>query len=118
MYSNSDFERLFLRYKSESFSSKESIESFCLRNKVPYNLFEKWYRDTRHKLVPIQVSGHPDTVTSVSPAASSPRQEPSATPEAVRILVDIRMSNGVHIQQRNLSHSGLKELVEKLDALC
>lgn len=41
MYSNSDFERLFLRYKSEAFSSKESIESFCLRNKVPYNLFEK-----------------------------------------------------------------------------
>lgn len=45
-------------------------------------------------------------------------QEPSVTPEAVRILVDIRMSNGAHIQQRNLSHSGLKELVEKLEALC
>lgn len=62
--------------------------------------------------------GHSDTVTPVPPAASSPVQDSSVTLDSVRILVDIRMSNGVHIQQRNLSHSGLKELVEKLEALC
>ena len=41
MYSNSDFEHLFLRCKSESVTGQESIQAFCLRNKVPYNLFEK-----------------------------------------------------------------------------
>lgn len=59
MYSNSDFERLFLRYKSKSVTSQETMQTFCLGNKVPYNLFEKWYRDTRHKLVPVKVEGHP-----------------------------------------------------------
>ena len=27
--------------------------------------------------------------------------------EDIRIVVDIRMSNGIHIQQRNLSYDGL-----------
>lgn len=36
----------------------------------------------------------------------------------LRILVDIRMSNGVHISQKNLSYAGLKSLVEKLEGLC
>ncbi|KAA5402051.1 hypothetical protein [Bacteroides cellulosilyticus] len=116
MYSNSDFERFFLRYKSEAFTTKESIQAFCLRNKVPYNLFEKWYKDTRHKLIPIQVTGHPDSVQPSQP--ESPDSHPASNPETVRIMVDIRMSNGVHIQQRNLSPDGLKHLVEKLEALC
>ena len=30
----------------------------------------------------------------------------------------IRMSNGVHISQKNLSYEGLKSLVEKLEVLC
>lgn len=48
-------------------------------------------------------------------------QESSISPQpldGLRILVDIRMSNGMHIQQRNLSYDGLKDLVEKLEALC
>mgnify|MGYP004494028605 FL=1 len=28
-----------------------SIEQFCSRNKVPYNIFYKWYKDTRNKLL-------------------------------------------------------------------
>lgn len=106
MYSNSDFERFFLRYKSEALTNKESIQSFCFRSKVPYNLFEKWYKDTRHKLVPVQVTGQPD---SVQPEHSDPHESLSAScQEPVRIMVDIRMSKGIHIQQRNLSHGGLK----------
>lgn len=118
MYSNSDFENFFLRYKSEAVTSKESIQSFCLRNKVPYNLFEKWYKDTRHKLVPVKVEGQPDSVQTEHPEVKSQDFAPSSNQEALRILVDIRMSNGVHIQQRNLSHAGLLALVEKLEALC
>ena len=38
---------LFIRYKAD----------FCLKNKVPYNLFHKWYKDTRHHIVPVQVEG-------------------------------------------------------------
>ena len=49
MYSSKDFERLFIRYKSEAYPKGESIQTFCHRNNVPYNLFEKWYKDTRHR---------------------------------------------------------------------
>ena len=59
MYSYNDFERLFLRYKLEGVPSGVSIEQFCLSNQVPYNLFSKWYKDTRKKIVPIQVLGAP-----------------------------------------------------------
>lgn len=117
MYSNNDFERFFIRYKAESVTSKESIQSFCFRNKVPYNLFARWYKDTRHKLVPVQVDGQPqetssqETVQTEDPVIVSPKKE-------LRILVDIHVSNGMHIRQYNLSYEGLKSLVEKLEALC
>ena len=51
MYSREDFERLFIRYKGEAYPCGESIQRFCHRNNVPYNLFEKWYKDTRHRVV-------------------------------------------------------------------
>ena len=59
MYSNSDLERFFLRYKSEALTSP--FNPFALETRSPYNLFEKWYKDTRHKLVPVQVTGQPDS---------------------------------------------------------
>lgn len=124
MYSYHDFERLFLRYKLEGVPSGVSIEQFCLSNQVPYNLFTKWYKDTRKKIVPVQVLGAPSPESEM-------REIPSPLPEGtaevspllssstgLRIQVDIRMSNGVHISQKNLSYAGLKSLVEKLEVLC
>lgn len=42
----------FIRYKTETVLSGETVEKFCLRNDIPYNLFQEWYRDTRHKIAP------------------------------------------------------------------
>lgn len=124
MCSYNEFERLFLRYKLEGVPNGISIEQFCLSNKVPYNLFEKWYKDTRKKIIPVQVLGTPPAeVDSVEISASILNQNPiSDSPvlphTELRILVDIRMSNGVHVSQKNLSYEGLKSLVEKLEDLC
>ena len=115
MYRSNDFERLFIRYKAEALPRGESILSFCNRNKVPYNLFEKWYKDTRHKLVPVQVEGRPSAEQSVMEEAPS---DPQLMLDSVRIMVDIRMTNGIHIQQRDLDFDGLKRLVGKLEVLC
>lgn len=115
MYSSNDFERLFIRYKAEALPRGESILSFCNRNKVPYNLFEKWYKDTRHKLVPVQVDGRPSAEQSVMEEAPS---APQLMLDSVRIMLDIRMTNGIHIQQRDLDFDGLKRLVGKLEVLC
>lgn len=40
MYSSSDLERFFLRYKAEAEPQGISIQKFCIDNNVPYNLFK------------------------------------------------------------------------------
>lgn len=139
MYSNSDYEQLFIRYKAEAVPHGISIQTFCQQNKVPYNLFEKWYRDTRHRIVPIRIDGREETGASAS--ASLPiatHQEPAATQTStkaspmqhsaerektgeltdLRFMVDIHVTNGLHLFQKNLSYHKLKNLVEKLEVLC
>lgn len=108
-----------MRYKLDGIPASVSIEKFCMSNQVPYNLFAKWYKDTRKKIIPVQV------LAVLSPEAEM-QEIPSPTPErkpevdtrlssstGFRILVDIRTNNGVHISQKNLSYAGLKSLVEK-----
>lgn len=31
----------------------------CLGNQVPYNIFQKWYKGTRNKIVKVKVDGIP-----------------------------------------------------------
>ena len=59
MYSNEDLERFYFKYQSEALPHGQSLQSFCLNNHVPYNLFSKWYKDTRRKIVSVQVDDHP-----------------------------------------------------------
>lgn len=121
MYSSSDFERLFIRYKAEAMPEGESIQAFCLKNKVPYNLFHKWYKDTRHQIVPVHVEGHPEADSNspmeVSPSPKAEDKSDTGS-HAVRVMIDIRMTNGMRIQQRNLTYPDLKNLIAKLEGLC
>lgn len=36
MYSRKDLERFYFQYKTEALPHGESVQSFCLRKKVPY----------------------------------------------------------------------------------
>ena len=49
MYSSEDLERFYFKYQTEALPHGQSLQSFCLSNKVPYNIFSKWYRDTHRK---------------------------------------------------------------------
>ena len=49
MYSNEDLEHFYFKCQTEALPHGQSLQSFCLYNNVPYNLFSKWYRDTRRK---------------------------------------------------------------------
>ena len=117
MYSNEDLERFYFQYQTEAMPHGLSIQEFCVRNKVPYNIFFKWYRDTRKPIVEVMVDGRPSVEEEDSAAASS-QPGPSSSGSAVRILVEIRMSSGLHISQKNLSYRELVTLVEKLEGLC
>lgn len=72
MYRNEEFERLYIRYQAEGVPQGESIQKYCIRNNVPYNLFNKWFRDSRHKIVEVKLSGKPSE-------ASVPVLEPEET---------------------------------------
>ena len=107
MYSSEDLERFYIQYQTEALPHGESLQSFCLKNKVPYNLFEKWYKDTRKRIVEVSVDGRPDD-------GDEPDEEPGrlarpAPPSPgsvtrVRIWLDLRMSNGLHLSQKDLSN--------------
>ena len=65
-YSNEDFERFYIRDKAEETGRGETMQSYCSRNKVPFNLFLKWYKETRHRVVEVKVDGMPPTAESNS----------------------------------------------------
>ena len=120
MYSSEDLERFYFQYQTEALPRGESLQSFCLKNKVPYNIFQKWFKDTRKKVVEVQVDGAPEiaheekTKTGEQPKPVSR----SSDENPVRIWIDIRISNGLHLSQKNLSYQDLVRMIEKLEGLC
>ena len=50
MYSSEELERFYFQYQSEAFPHGEFLQSFCVKNKIPYKQFHKSYKDTRKKV--------------------------------------------------------------------
>ncbi len=71
MYSSEDLERFYFQYQTEAVPHVVFLQSFCLTNNVLYNIFYKWYKDTRRKIVEVQVDGVPSVPTSESVPSSS-----------------------------------------------
>lgn len=72
---------------------------------------------------PVRITDMPgdkgtDTTSDVSSANVDTTGKTPAIGNQTRILVSIRMTNGVQISQKNLDYRGLCRLVEKLEALC
>ena len=120
MYSSEDLERFYFQYQTEALPHGESLQSFCVKNKVPYNIFQKWYKDTRKKVVEVQVDGVPVIGHEEKSSAIDQSQpvSPGRNDHPVRIWVEIRISNGLHLSQKNLSYTDWVRMVEKLEGLC
>ena len=103
MYSSEDLERLYFQYQTEAMPKGISIEQFCSRNKI----------------VEVKVDGLSSSAQE-QPKKETRQQEPQKAGPAspVRILVELRMTNGLHVSQKNLSYQELKRLIEKLEGLC
>ena len=50
MFSSKDFEKLWFLYQTEGVPEEESINSFCEKNGVPYEEFDKWFRKTHQSV--------------------------------------------------------------------
>ena len=120
MYSSEDLERFYFQYQTEALPHGESLQSFCVKNKVPYNIFQKWFKDTRKKVVEVQVDGAPEIAHEEKTKTGEQPKPVSRSSDAnpVRIWIDIRISNGLHLSQKNLSYQDLVRMIEKLEGLC
>ena len=120
MYSSEDLESFYFQYQTEALPHGESLQSFCVRNKVPYNIFQKWFKDTRKKVVEVQIDGAPEIGHEEKNRTSDQFQSVSQSRNdtLVRILVAIRISNGLHLSQKNLSYQDLVRMVKNLEGLC
>lgn len=131
MYSNEELERFYFKYQTEALPHGQSIQSFCLTNNVPYNIFSKWYKDTRRKVVAVQVDGRPTENCTEKLVQSDqdgnlvsnrmeeyPLSKDKAQNSTVRIWLELRMSNGLYLSRKNLSYQELVSMIEKLEGLC
>lgn len=125
MISNEKMEEYWNRYREQAVPKNISMQAFCSMNNIPYNAFEKYLQMRRHfsTVHKINVTDIPEDESSdgcedQNLAENPQSSESSNKPKSIRIMVDIRISNGLRIEQRNLDHKGLLSLVEKLEALC
>lgn len=95
-------------------------------NNVPYNSFEK-YLVTRRKMsnvYPVTITDAPENkdadkhAEEQKPIPTETPTTPDEKPKSVRIFVSIKMTNGLSMNQGNLSYRDLQALVEKLEVLC
>ena len=118
MYSSEDFGKLWFLYKLEGQPKNLSIESFCLQQGVPYQLFNKWFSSRKKSIIPVVIVGilekdHLEEAFHCSlPYCSHPE-----SPFSVETVV-ITLSNGVQISKQYLSYVDLCRLIEKLEVLC
>ncbi len=115
MYSSEDLERFYFQYQTETLPHGESLQSFCVKHKVPYSIFHKWFKDTRKKVVEVRLDGAPVTNLEEKCKTGAQPQSVSYSRNAppVLIWIDIRISNGLHLSQKNLSYQDLVRMVEK-----
>ncbi len=142
MFKNEDFERLLVKYTTQGIPAGESIQHFCDRNKVPYNLFDKWYRDTRHKVVKVTVDGMPNEaarnkednslmgsiIEEIRPQKTPVSERKDKTESEglneqaslcqTRIMIDLRTTDGLQIRRRGMTYTQFLEFAKKLSTLC
>ena len=110
----------YFQYQTEALPHGEPLQSFCVRNKVPYNIFQKWFKDTRKKVVEVQIDGAPEIGHEEKSRTSDQPQSVSQSrnDHPVCIWVAIRISNGLHLSRKNLSYQDLVRMVENLEGVC
>ena len=127
MASSEDFKRILELYNQESKTSGVSIVAFCQKNGIVYSQFERWYKN-RHKVkvhavdivdrdgaIIVQDTKLQDTCGNAV-EVSEPQDARLSKPTL--FTIQLKSTNGMYFQQRNIDYNGWKDLIEKLEVLC
>ena len=93
---------------------------FVLRTKSLITFSRNGLRILEKKIVEVQVDGAPG-ITHEEKTKTGDQPKPvskSSDENPVRIWIDIRISNGLHLSQKNLSYQDLVRMIGKLEGLC
>ena len=116
MCSSEDCEKLWFLYKLEGEPKGVSIEQSCIQQGVPYQVFNKWFRNRKKRIVPVEIVGRDE---DLKPADKPDEKKVSAPPKEAHVrYVKLVFGNELRIEKKNLDYHELKELVEKLEGLC
>lgn len=85
----------------------ESIQDFCLKNKAASNLFHKWYKDTRHQTVPVQVEGQLEMDTQSSSPLFLPRKERKMIASRDILIEKLQKENAALKEQKKQDRKNL-----------
>lgn len=126
MISNEEMEKLWWQYRNEGVAKNLSMQAFCSLHNVPYNAFEKYLKLRRHfsDVHHITVTDIPKQEAQQTEATSEPQTSATTVinevpvKDKVRIMISIRMTNGIQISKKNMDYRELHSLVEKLEVLC
>ena len=127
MASSEDFKRILELYNQESKTNGISIVAFCQKNGIVYSQFERWYKN-RHKVkvhavdivdrdgtIPVQDTKLQDTCGN---AVEGSEPQDARLSKPTLFTIQLKSTNGMYFQQRNIDYNWLKDLVEKLEVLC
>ena len=85
-------------------------------NNVPYNSFEKYLKTRRgmSDIHPVSITDIPqeaaETAADPTPCDTETEERRPSKDSQTRILINIRMTNGIRISKANLSHRELKSI--------
>lgn len=118
MISNSEFEKLWVLYKTEGEPKGVSINAFCISRGVNYREFNKWFYKMHKAIVPLEIEDAPvaESKVTIEPSGEEPSQSPDSKKGGIHVF--IRTYDGLQIQKKGISYQGLVSLVEKLEGLC
>ena len=116
MCSSEDCEKLWFLYKLEGEPNGLSIEQFCIKQGLPYQVFNKWFRNRKKRIVPVEIVGRDEEPKPEVGAEEKKTKHPER--KACVKYVKLVFGNELRIEKKNLSYQELKELVEKLEGLC
>lgn len=109
-------ERIFVCCKPKVGTAGISIESFYHSNKVPYNLFERWYKNV--DIVPVEMIGNEVDDNEEDSRTISVLSPSSPCLDKQKLVLEIVFSNDLTVQHQNVDYPSLKLLIDKLEGSC